>query len=45
MKVRIEFELDVADLDESATDDLLADFTHEIRASRRLRTGTWRIDF
>lgn len=42
MKVTIEFEIDAYDLNESAADDLLDDWTYEIRTTRRLKS--WNID-
>jgi hypothetical protein len=41
MRVLISMDLDVGDLDESAIDDLIADWTYPFRVSRRLRTGSW----
>lgn len=45
MKVRIEFELDVSDYDESQVYDYVADLTYEMRASRLLVPGTWRCEY
>ena len=45
MRVDISFDIDVTDLNESAIDDLIADWTYEMRSSRRLRPETWRINY
>lgn len=45
MKVDISFDLDVSGMNESAIDDLLADWTYEMRVSKRLVYGTWKCDY
>lgn len=43
VRVYIEFDISVGDLDESAIDDLIADWTYEMRSSRRL--NLWNINY
>ena len=45
MRVSIEFELDVDGMDEGQIDDLIADYTYDMRTSKYLRTGSWRINY
>ena len=46
VKVQIEFELEVGEkFPPSALDDLISDWTYEMRVSRFLVPGSWRIDY
>jgi hypothetical protein len=45
MKVIIEFELDKGDMNADAIHDLIADWTFDMRVSRRLVSGTWKIKY
>lgn len=46
MKVKIELDLDIYSEDtESLIHDLISDWTYEMRTTKRLVPGSWRIEY
>ena len=45
MRVNISFDVEVNDLNDGAIHDLMDDWTHEMRATRRLVPASWRITY